>query len=85
MEKEVKEDYDNIISEIGEVYKGNNWLIVKKYLTTYLKPKNRKLLSTRHHKSKKHTLNKFEVKLINEYEKKYKIKLLLKEEDTHKE
>ena len=83
-----EEKYNNILElmlEIGEYYKENNWLFVKKYVLRYSNPEVRKLLSTRHHYTKKHTLNENEIKLIEDYYKKTNIKLELKEKDKHYE
>lgn len=70
-----------IVKEIGEVYKGNDWLIVKKYLMRYLHPTLRRNFSTRNDKSKKHSLNEYEKNLIEEYYKLYGIRLVLHEKN----
>jgi hypothetical protein len=83
-----EEKYNDILAlmlEIGEYYKEDNWLFVKKYTLRYSNPEARKLLSTRHHYTKKHILNKNETKLIEDYYKKTNITLELKEKDTHYE
>lgn len=74
-----------LMLEIGEHYKDDNWLFVKKYIIRYSNPKARKLLSTRHFYTKKHSLNDNEISLINDYEENTKVKLKLYEKDKHKD
>lgn len=76
---------EEIMYEIGDVYEGNDWLIVKKYMLRYSHPNLRKLFSTRHIKTKKHTINDYEKALIDKYYKRYKIKLVLDEEKRQKD
>lgn len=82
-----KEELDNItelLEEIGEFYKGNDWLLIKKYLLRYLKPVIRKNFSTRDSKTKKHIINSYEEKIINLYYKTFNVKLVLDETKQHK-
>jgi len=81
IETSVKE----LLSDLNEYYKEDNWLTVKKFLVLYLNPMIRKNFTTRHHKTKKHSLNYYEKNIIKYYYKKYNIKLRLYDEDTHKE
>jgi hypothetical protein len=75
----------DIMSEIGEVYEGNDWLVVKKYILRYSHPSLRKRFSTRHIKTKKHIINEYEQSLIDKYYQLYNKKLVLDEEKRHKE
>lgn len=83
--EEQKKEILELLDEIIPIYKENSWLKVKKYIVRYSKPTTRKLFSTRHAKSKKHTLNDFEKSLIDLINTVYKKKLILKKEDTHVE
>ena len=74
-----------LIDEILEFYKDNNWLIVKKYVLRYSHPDIRKYFSTRNSKTKKHTLNDFEKQLIIYCNNIYGVQLILSEEDKHYE
>jgi hypothetical protein len=74
-----------LIGELFEYYKESNWLKVKKFLITYLHPSVRKNFSTRHPKTKKHTLNEFEKKIIKKCQNIYKRNIVLYEEDKHNE
>ena len=74
-----------LFEELNDVYHENDWLIYKKYILRYSHPDIRKLFSTRHHVTKKHTLNSFEKDLITYLFNNYNVKLTLKEEDTHYE
>ena len=74
-----------LLEDLSEFYKEDNWLTVKKFLLKYLHPDIRKKFSTRNDKTKKHTLNKFEKSIIDYYYQSYSIRLKLYEEDTHKE
>ena len=80
MDKEIREKLEELITEIGEVYKGSDWLVVKKYILKFSSPKHRKFFSTRDHKSKKQSLNDFEISLIDFYESKFGIRLYINEE-----
>lgn len=82
--KTCEELIKELMHEIGDVYKGNDWLVVKKYMLRYLAPIHKTNFSTRHHISKKHTLNNFELDLIDKYYKQYNIRLILDENKTHK-
>lgn len=82
--EDYKENINELIEEISDVYKEDDWLIVKKYLLKYLNPKARKLFSTRNSKTKKHTLSDFDIKIINIYKEKTGIELKLNEKDRHK-
>lgn len=77
--KKVKE----LLEEIGEFYKDNDWLVVKKYILRYLNPEIRKYFSTRNNKSKKHIINEFDQKAIDYYYNFFKIKLVLDETKKH--
>jgi hypothetical protein len=83
--EEQKKEIMTLLEEIMPIYKENSWLKVKKYIVRYSKPTTRKLFSTRHVKSKKHSLNDFEKNLIDLINSVYKKELILKEEDTHVE
>tara|TARA_B100001989_G_C24550059_1_gene473796 strand:- start:3234 stop:3491 length:258 start_codon:yes stop_codon:yes gene_type:complete len=72
-----------LIEELFEFYEEDDWLKVKKYLLRYLHPDLRKLFSTRHAKTKKHSLNNFEKDLIDKCQNIYNRKLILKEKDKH--
>lgn len=84
MENIVKQKVEDLALEIGEVYQENDWLVVKKYILKYLNPKYRKVFSKRNVKTKKHILNSFEIDLINFYEKKFNVRLLLDEDKKQK-
>jgi len=71
------------MDEIADAYEGTDWLVVKKYIVRYARSENRKNFSTRHLKTKKHTINEFEKKLIDIYKQKYNIKLVLDESKRH--
>jgi hypothetical protein len=73
------------MDEIADVYKENDWLIIKKYIVRYSRSELRRFFSTRHPKTKKHAINDFEKKLIDIYKQKYKIKLVLDESQKHVE
>lgn len=76
---------ENLLKEIGEVYEGNDWLIIKKYLLRYSHPELRKNFTTRNQKTRKHTINNYEQDLIDKYYKLFNIKLVLDEDKKHKE
>ena len=80
-----KNEILELLDELMEYYEDNNWLIVKKYILRYSHPDTRKNFSTRHIKTKKHTLNSFEKSIISFCKEKYDIDLVLYEKDTHKE
>lgn len=73
-----------LLEDLSEYYKENDWLVVKKFLLKYLHPDLRKKFTTRHHKTKKHTLNDFENKVINYYYDRFNVRLELYEKDRHK-
>ena len=77
MSIEIENKIKDLAEEIGEVYKENNWLVVKKYILKYLNPKHRKLFSIRESKSKKHIINDYEMKIIDFYENRFDIRLVL--------
>ena len=79
IEKDIKE----LLEEINDVYKKKDWLVVKKYLLKSISPEKRKNFSKRNYLTKKHSINKYEKKLIEYYEKQFDIKLELKEKDKH--
>lgn len=69
-----------LADEIGDVYQGNDWLVVKKYVLKYLNPNYRRRFSTRDEKTKKHSINDFENRLISYYQQKFNVRLELDEE-----
>jgi hypothetical protein len=69
-----------LFDEIGTLYEGCDWLLIKKYLLRYLRPEDRKSFSTRDPKTKKHIINSFEEDLIELYYNKFNVKLVLDEE-----
>lgn len=74
-----------LIDELTEVWDDDNWLVLKKYIVRYSHPEIRKYFSTRHHHTKKHTLNTFELSLIDFCKSEYNLSLVLRKEDTHEE
>lgn len=72
-----------LLEEILFYYEDDNWLVVKKYILRYLKPEYRRMFSTRHPKTKKHSLNNFEKYIIQYCKDKYSKVLILNEKDTH--
>ena len=84
MDDIVRIKIEELALEIGEVYKGHDWLVVKKYILKYLNPKLRTVFSKRNTKTKKHILNNFEKQLIIFYENKFDIRLVLDEDKQHK-
>ena len=74
-----------LIEELFEFYKEDNWIRIKKFLITYLHPTVRKNFSTTHSKTKKHTLNDFEKSLIVKCQNIYNRKIILYEKDRHNE
>ena len=81
-------DEDKVLELIGELfeyYKEDDWIRIKKFLITYLNPSIRKNFSTRNAKTKKHTLNEFEKNLIKKCQNIYKRKIILYEKDKHNE
>ena len=81
MEKDTAiEKAEELIDEIGDVYQGDDWLVVKKYILKYLNPTYRRRFSTRDEKTKKHIINDFENHLIDYYQKKFNVRLELDEE-----
>lgn len=80
-----KESIIELLEEIIEFYEEDNWLTVKKYILRYSHPDVRKYFSTRHHKTKKHTLNCFEESFICFCLNNYNLTLRLYEEDRHYE
>ena len=81
----IEEQVLELIHDIAEFYKEDNWLTVKKFLVRYSHPKLRKNFSTRHDKTKKHTINTYEQNIINYYKEKYSVRLRLHEKDKHEE
>ena len=67
-----------IISAYG--MEGDNWMLVKKQLLLSLPSSLRKNFSTRHPKTKKQSINKFEASLIDIYEGMTGVKLRIKDE-----
>tara|TARA_Y100000310_G_C20010655_1_gene502790 strand:- start:150 stop:401 length:252 start_codon:yes stop_codon:yes gene_type:complete len=66
-----------LLEEIGDIYDGHDWLIVKKYVLRHIHPQIRKNFSTRDSKTKKHIINSFEEKIISIYYEKFNVKLVL--------
>ena len=83
MEYKIDDEIIELIDDLFEFYKEEDWLIVKKFLVRYLKPEIRTKFSTRNQKTKKHTLNKFENIIITYCKENYNKNLKLKEEDKH--
>lgn len=81
--KQQKIELLDLIDEILPLYDGDDWIKIKKYVVRYSKPDTRKLFSTRHAKTKKHTLNNFEKSLLLTIEDIYKKKLILYKKDRH--
>lgn len=73
----------SLIEELVEFYSGDDWILVKKYILRYSRPETRKNFSTRNNKTKKHKLNKFEIKLINYCKSEYNLILKLHDKDKH--
>ena len=84
MDKDVVDKAQELAKEIGDVYQGSDWLVVKKYVLKYLNPKFRKFFSKRDDRTKKHTINNFESNLIDFYENKFNIRLVLDEDKQYK-
>ena len=82
---EIHENILELMDEIADVYKENDWLVIKKYIVRYSRSELRKYFSTRHPKTKNHVINNFEKKLIDIYKQKYNIKLVLDEDKKHKD
>lgn len=80
MNEEIRNKLETLATEIGEVYKGEDWLVVKKYILKFSSPNHRKFFSTRDNRTKKQTLNEFEKSLIDFYENKFGIRLCIDEE-----
>lgn len=74
------EQIKNLADEIGDVYHGNDWLIVKKYIIRYSNPKLRKNFSTRNVKNMKHKINEYEKHVIDYYYQKFNVRLELDEQ-----
>jgi hypothetical protein len=55
----------------------SNWVPIKRQLLLSLPPTMRKLFSTRNPRTKKHSLNDFEIEIINIYEKMTGVRLEL--------
>ena len=68
-----------LLEEIGDIYDGHDWLIVKKYVLRHIHPQIRKNFSTRDNKTKKHIINSYEEKIIKIYHEKFNVKLVLDE------
>lgn len=79
MEESDLKNIIELLDEIGEFYRGHDWLLIKKYLLRYLKPEVRKNFSTRDPKTKKHIVNPYEEDIIKLYYNKFNIKLVLDE------
>ena len=71
------------LKEINDIYKGNDWLVVKKLLIRSCDSKSRSYFSKRHGYSQKQVMNDFERNLIQYYENIYGIKLELANEKIH--
>jgi len=61
----------------------DNWLSVKKEILWRLSKERRKLFSRRHYSSKKHTLNNFELEIINYWKRNTGILLSIPENMRH--
>jgi len=83
MKNNIDKEILDLIEDLFEFYKDDDWLTVKKFLCRYLRPDLRKKFSTRNQKSKKHLLNNFEKLIISYCKNKYNRNLILKKEDTH--
>jgi hypothetical protein len=79
MDIEVKKVVEELIKEIGDVYEGNDWLVVKKYILKYSHPTVRKNFSSRDSRTKKHTISSFDQEVIDMYYKIFDIRLVLDE------
>ena len=74
----------DLLEEVNQAYKGNDWLVVKKYILKSISPEKRKSFSRRDYLTKKHTINKFENKIISKYKELFNVELILNEKDKHK-
>lgn len=74
-----------LFEELIDVYKDNDWLVIKKYILRYSHPTIRKYFSTRNEKTLKQSLNSFEISFIKFCQDNYGLELILAEEDTHYE
>ena len=84
-EEEKYEKALELMLEIGEYYKEDNWIFVKKNILRYSHPDVRTILNTRDPVSKKHTLNETEKRLIKEYSEKTGVNLVLYKKYRQKE
>ncbi len=82
-DKKHEETIIELLEELFDVYTGNDWLVVKKYIVRYSHPNVRKHFSTRNSKSLKHTMNDFEKRLVSFCNNNYKKDLALKIENMH--
>lgn len=73
------------LENIHEVYKGTDWLIIKKQVLKRIPSDIRSKFSTRDYLTKKHKINEFEKSLIEFYFDNYKIKLKLSKEEMQDE
>ena len=73
------------LENIHEVYKGTDWLIIKKQVLKRIPSDIRSKFSTRDYLTKKHTINEFEKSLIEFYFDNYKINLKLSKEEMQDE
>ena len=81
--KEHEESIVELLEELFDVYEGNDWLVVKKYVVRYSHPNIRKYFSTRNLKTRKHTMNAFEKKLVSFCINNYKKNLVLDISNKH--
>lgn len=72
----ILEEVEQIAPMLGDK---DDWMTVKKLLLLSLPPKLRTNFSTRDPKTKKQSLNDFELALIDEYEKRTGVRLELKQ------
>ena len=82
-DKKHEESIIELVEELFDVYEGNDWLTVKKYIVRYSHPNVRKHFTTRNPKTSKHTLNDFEKRLIAFCNNNYNKELTLSKKDMH--
>lgn len=81
-------DFEIVCKELDDihvVYKGSDWLVVKKQLLKSIPSDIRSNFSTRDYLTKKHTINEFEKSLIQYYFDNYKINLKISKEEMQDE
>jgi len=80
---EINEKIKDLILEFSQIYKGEDFLELKKYLLKNINPELRKDFSTRDNYSKKHKLNDFEKLIIDNYEQISGVKLKIQNDKLH--